>query len=83
MALVTDDLAELKRIATRRQSRRMPSVLSARRSRRRCEDSRRWNAREKLCCMTMSLCLTGANVPLRRTLRSALRMSIMLAIGHR
>ncbi len=83
MPLVTEGLAELRRIATLRQCGRMPSVLSVRRSQRRCEDSRRWNVRDKLCCMMMSLCLTGASVPMRRTLRSALRMSVMLAIGHR
>ena len=83
MPLVTVGLTELRRIATLRQCGRMPSVLSVRRSQRRCEDSRKWNVRERLCCMTMSLCLTGANVPLRRALRSALRMSVMPAIGHR
>ncbi len=66
-----------------RQSGRTPSVLSVRRSQRQREDSRKWSMRERLCCMAMSLCLTGASAPLRRTLRSALRMSVMLAIGHR
>ena len=56
MPLVTEGLAELRRIATLRQCGRMPSVLSVRRSQRRCEDSRKWNVREKLCCITMSLC---------------------------
>ena len=90
MALVSEGLAELRRIATQRQCGKMlivllpemvttlngllPAML---------EDCQKWNVREKLCYMTMSLCLTGASVLLKRILRSALRMSVMLAIGHR